>query len=404
MFMRRLMGGLGVLLVGLIAALFIWSQPTEDEGPVDAAALSYYRESYDESRAAFRGLAATGGLLESYRVPSAFDEDLTIDVLYYPPTVKTERLLILTSGVHGIEGFTGSAVQRYFVERILPDLDRSELGVLVVHAVNPFGFRYERRVSENNVDLNRNWDVDPALFQIKNEGYASLYPMLNPKDRVDLASWGNRFFFMRAIRQIIEYGMPALRQGILQGQYGYPAGIFFGGKTFEPQKGLLEPLFKRRAAPYRQVLFIDLHTGYGKRGKLHLFPNAIEDVTLRNRLETIFEGYTIDYGDREGFYTATGSFVDYAGKLLSDKVYMPMVFEYGTLDSQTISGSIRSLHNMIIENQGYWYGYRTEEDERETKRRFREHFFPSSPVWRTRVIHDSDALLRHALANFQKLP
>jgi hypothetical protein len=40
-----------------------------------------------------------------------------------------------------------------------------------------------------------------------------------------------------------------------------------------------------------------------------------------------------------------------------------MVFEFGTLDSQTTMGSIKSLHNLIVENQGVHHGYKTKKDE-----------------------------------------
>lgn len=395
----------GVLAM-ITVMLFFTNDPAE-EGEVDAAVQSYYLNSYDESRAAFRSLAmhwkSEGAVVESFRVPSAVDDDLTIDTLYIPPKGRPEKLVIITSGMHGIEAFTGSAVQRYFLERILPDLDRTNLGVLAVHAVNPYGFRYERRVSENNVDLNRNWDVEPSLFQSKNEGYEIVNEMLNPEVKVDLSSMDNRFFAIRSILQIMQHGMPALRQAILQGQYAHPRGLFFGGRTFEPQKALLEPLFKKTAASYSHVLLIDLHTGFGERGRLHLFPNAIRDPAVRARLEAVFEGYQIDYGDTEGFYTTTGDFSQYLGKLLEDKIYLPMVFEYGTMDSQTMPGSIRSLHNMIIENQGFWHGYESDDDEAEVKRRFREHYNPSSHIWRTKVIHDSDAIFRRSIANFLSL-
>jgi hypothetical protein len=395
----------GVLAM-ITVMLFFTNDPAE-EGEVDAAVQSYYLNSYDESRAAFRSLAmhwkSEGAVVESFRVPSAVDDDLTIDTLYIPPKGRPEKLVIITSGMHGIEAFTGSAVQRYFLERILPDLDRTNLGVLAVHAVNPYGFRYERRVSENNVDLNRNWDVEPSLFQSKNEGYEIVNEMLNPEVKVDLSSMDNRFFAIRSILQIMQHGMPALRQAILQGQYVHPRGLFFGGRTFEPQKALLEPLFKKTAASYSHVLLIDLHTGFGERGRLHLFPNAIRDPAVRARLEAVFEGYQIDYGDTEGFYTTTGDFSQYLGKLLEDKIYLPMVFEYGTMDSQTMPGSIRSLHNMIIENQGFWHGYESDDDEAEVKRRFREHYNPSSHIWRTKVIHDSDAIFRRSITNFLSL-
>ncbi|HNL68391.1 MAG TPA: DUF2817 domain-containing protein, partial [Leptospiraceae bacterium] len=177
----------------------------------------------------------------------------------------------------------------------------------------------------------------------------------------------------------------------------------FGGSKFEQQKSLIEPLLVKESAPYSYVMVVDLHTGYGERGKLHFFPNAIKDATIRKNIETVYAGYQVDYGDTADFYTTTGDFSEYVGKLLTAKKYIPMVFEYGTLDSQTTSGSIKSIHNMIVENQGYWNGYESEGDLNEVKHRFREHFYPSSQVWRTKVIAISAEVFPLVVDRFSKL-
>jgi len=64
-------------------------------------------------------------------------------------------MLVLISGTHGIEGFAGSACQAGILHagiELPPDT-----GLLLVHAINPYGFAWGRRVNEDNVDLNRNF-------------------------------------------------------------------------------------------------------------------------------------------------------------------------------------------------------------------------------------------------------
>ena len=101
----------------------------------------------------------------------------------------------MSSGIHGIEGFVGSAVQRYFMSEVLHEGVFKTMGLLLIHGVNPFGFKYERRVSENNVDMNRNFDINESLFSNKNEGYAKVYHFLNPKKKVKAGYFRNGFFF-----------------------------------------------------------------------------------------------------------------------------------------------------------------------------------------------------------------
>jgi hypothetical protein len=148
---------------------------------------------------------------------------------------------------------------------------------------------------------------------------------------------------------------------------------------------------------------IDLHTGYGARGVLHLFPNPIEDKNIKAMMEKTFSGYRIDWGDSDDFYTVTGDFSGYIGKLMRKGAYLPMAFEYGTMDSQTTLGSIKSLHTTILENQGVQHGYSSPENEQRVKSRFREMYYPSSPAWRMKVMQDTRALLGSSLPKFSAL-
>ncbi len=376
---------------------------------VEPSAQTYFQESYEECRARFRSLAgalektSAGGLRHEIPVASRSESELSLDLLYLPARQARERLLILSSGVHGIEGFAGSAVQQMFLREILPQLDTSRMGVLLIHGLNPHGFKHFRRVTENNVDLNRNCDVDRALFSSGNEGYAKLSDFLNPEERVSLGFYSGPLFFARAMLKILQASMGSLRQAILQGQYQFPRGLYYGGQDFEPQITALRPLLEEILAGYTMVLTIDLHTGYGERNRLHLFPNPVAEPQVRQALERVFENHPIDWGDKEGFYTVTGDFVGFIGKLAPGSLFLPMVFEYGTLDSQTTRGAIRSIHNMILENQGFHYGYEDSGDEREVKRRMREMYLPSSPEWRSEVIRQARELLPSALGRFQAL-
>ena len=125
-------------------------------------------------------------------------------------------------------------------------------------------------------------------------------------------------------------GMPALRQAILQGQYQFPEGLYYGGNTYEPQIIALNPIIDSITEPYNLIFALDLHTGYGEKGRLHLFPNPVDPET-KKRMETIFSGYRIDWGDSDDFYTVTGDFVGFISKLNSGKDFIPMAFGGRTL-------------------------------------------------------------------------
>lgn len=404
------------IIVLIIVVAIAWStiafnrfSPADPAVTADAGSLAYFLDSYAESRNAFRDKADymkknfRGVTITSVPVPGKKDADLSVDILYLPAQKEKKRLLILSSGVHGVEGFTGSALQRMFLDEFATRKFLETTGVIIIHAMNPFGFKNIRRVTENNVDLNRNCATDLKLYSSINQGYPSVSPLINPAEKAATGSFGNVFFHIKAVAMMLKASMKSLRQAILQGQYEFPQGLYFGGRDLEPQVRAIAPVVAKAVREYPLVMNIDLHTGYGERGVLHLFPNPIQDKKIRAMVEKTFDGYRIDWGDGADFYTVTGDFSTYLGSLMTRGTYLPMTFEYGTLNSQTTMGSLKSLHTTMLENQGIQHGYAGPDDEKRIKTRFKEMYYPSSPAWRTKVMQDTRAILRSSMAKFSAL-
>ncbi len=377
--------------------------------------LAYFCSTYEESHAAFKVSAASVKLMHPgtetgvIPVPSLNHADLVIDYCYIPASGSPKRILVLTSGIHGIEAFAGSAIQRMVLEKMLPGMDLDSTGLLVIHGINPFGFKYLRRVTENNVDLNRNFSVDSGLFAVKNPGYMRLRGFLNPRKKVSMFSPAVVFFPLRAAYiimknyRIMRHTRQSLRQAIMQGQYEFPEGIYYGGREFEPQVEAIKSLFVRLTASYRDILFIDLHTGFGRRGKLHFFPGPVKDPEMRKAIEHIFKGNTIDWGDSSDFYITSGDFSECMADLVpAGKRYIPMVFEFGTKDSQTTRGSIRSIQTTILENQAFHHGCASGRDCATVREMFMEMYCPSSPGWRAEVMEQVESAILGALRQFKE--
>ena len=398
------------MITGLLLYLTVGgscSGPNDPDITPDPALKLYFQESYEDCRKNFlKSAAQTGKTHKNVRIgrfliPSNKAQDLSMDYMYIP-ALKSDRLMVLSSGIHGIEGFAGSAMQIMFLKEILPLLGRERPSFLLLHAVNPFGFKHNRKVTENNVDLNRNSDLSPELFNNKNEGYKEFNALLNPTEKVDLDRMGNRFFFLRAVYNIAVNGMVKLREAALRGQYEYRPGIYFGGQDFEPQIKQLQPFLRKILKDYSFISAVDFHTGYGERAKLHFFPNPPKNNNIRDAMKALYAGYEVDYGDSDNFYVVTGDFADFVGKIYPEKRFVPMTFEYGTMDSQTTSGAIKSIHNTILENQGTNYGYNTKMDRKQVQNAFREMYYPSSKVWRTLILKQTRAVMPVVIKRFMK--
>jgi len=410
-FFKILFWGL-ILIIGSVIGFTTYQFNTYKPRPVKKKVnpdnLIYFQESYEDCRKNF--LDKSNEIKKRYKdvqiaalgIESRLDPGLTIDYCYIPAQKKFNRLLIVTSAVHGVEGYVGSAVQQMLLNEFAKTTDLNDLGVLFIHSINPYGFKYKRRVTENNVDLNRNSSVDYNLFHSVNKEYLGLVSFLNQKQKVNLTSFDHFFFHLDAIWKIIEHSMTTMRQAVLQGQYQFEKGIYFGGKELEPSVRAITPLIRKTAQKYDMVFNIDLHTGYGANGTLHLFPNPQKDKIKKEKIETIFSGTPIDWGDSDDFYTITGDFATYVGEIIPDKYYLTMTFEFGTLDTQTTMGAIKALHNVIIENQGVHFGYKSEKDEKEVKSRYLESYYPSSEAWRSKAIDDAKQILTKAIKKFRK--
>lgn len=88
---------------------------------------------------------------------------MTVDVAFInKPKTEEERkraVMVHISGTHGVEGHAGAAIQIAFLDKLLKkeiELPKN-VSIVLVHALNPFGFLFNRRWNENGVDLNRNF-------------------------------------------------------------------------------------------------------------------------------------------------------------------------------------------------------------------------------------------------------
>lgn len=398
-----------VFFLGIVSIqiYFASGMSFQDNWSIDPSRTSYYYDTYGENRDDFRKscnliqrkIPAT--TLKTVAIPSRIDSDLTIDFCDIPSS-KNPRKLILTSGIHGEEGNATSAIQRRLMEILSDKPDRPSL--LFIHGINPYGMKYHRRVTENNIDLNRNFELSRELFSVQNTGYGRLNSLLNPDSPLDLESLSNRFFVVRSIYYLLLYGMDPLRQAILQGQYDFEKGIYYGGNDFSPQKGIMETVFREAGKGQKLVLLIDLHTGFGERGTAHLFPNVPRKQKTKELTEKIFAGYQIDWGDSDDFYSTYGDFSDFGGKVMGDMTeYVPMTLEYGTMNSQDTKGSIESIRLSILENQSFQYGCTQERFCETIRQQYHELFFPTSPAWRTKVMVDSEKLISDAMEKMNRV-
>ena len=223
----------------------------------DAQALVPFSATYAEARRRFLTACAAAGAahIRSYANPrnGPKGEALGTDCAWFGRH-DVSAVLVTISATHGVEGFTGSALQLDWVARRGPTELPDGLAVLHIHALNPHGFAWLRRVNEDGVDLNRNF-ADFAQPRPKNQGYAELHAALLGGDAAALQAYRAR------------HGERALEIAVSGGQYTHPDGLFYGGREPTWSRRTVEAIIDEFALSRRAVVaVVDIHTGLGEFG------------------------------------------------------------------------------------------------------------------------------------------
>ena len=225
----------------------------------------YFAASYREARQKFLTATdaacatVTSRVLQDLRGPE--NEELAMDVARLGPSDPLE-VLVLISGTHGVEGFAGSGCQvGYLTDRLYESLPRNA-AVVLIHALNPYGFAWLRRVNEDNVDLNRNFQDFSRLPS--SATYEELHDWLVPADWDGLA---RKTADTALTAYIARHGLPAFQAAVTSGQYTRPTGLFYGGlaETWSNQ-GVRQSLRDLVAPSVRRLVVVDLHSGLGPMG------------------------------------------------------------------------------------------------------------------------------------------
>ena len=304
-----------------------------------------FSPSYALARQKFlRGCVAAGLAVDTHPHPlkGRDGEELAMDVAYDGPA-DAQQLLMVTSACHGIEGHCGSGVQVFALhDAEWRDKARAAgVGVLYVHALNPHGFSHGRRVTHENVDINRNF-LDFAQPLPVNAAYAELHPLLLPK------AWPPSAENQAAIDGwIAKYGVTAYQAAISGGQYQFDDGLFFGGKAPTWSNHTLRQVLRTHAQKANRLAWIDLHTGLGPNGHGERIYAGRDDAVAYARANAWWGSETAVTSMYDGSSTSarlTGLICGAVYEECPQAEYTGIALEYGTQPVLEVMGSLRADH------------------------------------------------------------
>ena len=323
------------------------------------------------------------------------EDDLYVDAYYIPSGEKQTNLVVLTTGVHGMEGYIGSAMLDVFFGEVYPTLDTQNTGILVVANVNPYGMKYYRRYNENNVDLNRNFILDWENFDLaSNQEYPKVKEFLEPAGKIGNALWHEVGFYLSLGKTAITDGAGTISDALLTGQYEYPQGVYYGGTEDQASTVYLKEVFaKCLQSSYENIVHIDIHSGYGPRYNMVIFNSVYETMNEAQSREAFGYDNIIAY-DSESFYATTGDTTDYFYRLAeqeqTSKELFSTCFEFGTI-GDAFFDTILSLKYTVDENRNHWYPTSNATSAEVVRQNYMELFYPTETAWREKTVEDFTA-------------
>lgn len=330
--------------------------------------------------------------------------DLTMDWLWAESAQK-ETLVIVSTGEHGIEGFIGSAVLKIFMDEFAARLNEHNTGLLLVHAINPWGMKHNRKVNESNVDLNRNFVYEGKFDPDNNPYFLKLRRLLAPEHPVRSFGLETIIFAARVIWAIITMGTAALTYAAVLGQFAAPKAMYYGGTQHEEQTLVMMNLLRRALGKYETVIHFDMHSGYGPRYLMSITVVPSEPLNSAE-LQRKFNYPLVLRGDHKEFYAIQGDITEYLYRLRTEefpnKHVFACAFEFGTY-GESLLARVRTLRTMIFESQLHWYGAKHTQTERKIREEFSELYCPLEQKWREKAIVDARRAFEGILSAYKAL-
>lgn len=335
--------------------------------------------------------SAAGMALERHPIEprGPHGEVLSLDVAIYNAgnAESNARTLVVSSGLHGVESFLGSAIQ---LGCLIPGAGMAAMPagqrVVLVHALNPYGFAWRRRWNEDGVDLNRNFLLPGERYGGAPALYGPLDAFINPRSsptRIDP-------FLLKLLAPLFKYGFAAMKRTIPVGQYAFPKGLFYGGSQPARLQSILRQHLPRWVGAARHITHLDIHTGLGEWATFKLLLEWSATTEEQARMAQLFGVDSLELDtDEHTSFKSRGGLGTWCKALLPDRLYDFATAEFGTYSNISVIAALRA------ENRAHWWG-EPGVDQGWTKARLVERFAPASPSWRERCVRQGLRLCEQA--------
>jgi len=356
-------------------------------------AENHFPADYRQGRHAFIDACEKAGVDVIARVhPQAQGRDgkpLFLDTAVIGPRTAKKALLLI-SATHGVEGYFGSGVQTGLMREGLAGRVPKDTKVVLVHALNPYGFSWDRRVNEDNADINRNC-VDFA-HPPANKPYDDLREEISPRDISEESmrqANGKLIAFLKA------HGAFALQEAISKGQYKYADGVYYGGAREAWSLKMLKDVFVESLAHLKELIVIDFHTGLGDFGAGEMITEDLPGSAPYQRAKAMWGSKVASSEAGESVSAPLSGTIDKAVATWLKGVALTFAaLEVGTRDTRTVFNALRKDNWLHC----FAEGRHKHKAAKDIRLELRDAFYPDTADWKRMVWGHADEVVTAALA------
>jgi hypothetical protein len=311
--------------------------------------------------------------------------------LFLDTTIIGERdaksAVLLISGTHGVEGYFGSGVQTALLRGGFAKRAKKGVKFVLLHALNPFGFAWNRRVNEQNADVNRNF-VNHAKPPA-NRDYDKLVDAISPRS---IAHDQYREANARLREYAKAHGDFALQEAISAGQYKHPHGIYFGGPSESWSALMLKDVFREELKGVERLIAIDFHTGLGKPGDAEMITEDLPGSPAYKRAKKLWGARVQSSEAGESLSPPLKGTLDKAvAKWMRGKELTFAALEVGTAPVRDVFDALRK------DNWLHEYAGLRAKNAKAIKQQIRDAFYPDTASWKRKVWDHSADVVESAI-------
>src|SRR5215469_13030297 len=341
---------------------------------------AYFPPDYRTGRHAFVAACEQAGIDVVSRVhPEVQGSDgkpLFLDTAVIGPR-DAKKALLLISATHGVEGYFGSGVQTGLLREGLAERAPKDTKIVLLHALNPYGFSWDRRVNEDNADINRNCVdfADPP----RNEPYDKLAAWISPKD---ISAPALKSANAKLTEFLKAHGPFALQEAISKGQYKYPDGVYYGGSREAWSIRMLKDVVVETLSKVKEMIVIDFHTGLGELGAGEMITEDLPGSAPYKRAKAMWGSRVASSEAGESVSAPLSGTIDKAAATWLKGVELTFAaLEVGSARTRTVGNALRKDNCRHCCARGR----HQHRDATAIREELRDAFYPDTAEWKRMV-------------------